>query len=284
MHSFASALLLLFLTMIGLIAPSMGALVDSVSTFVINADTKDTVSAKMINSDGISVGCKFQYDTSASLTNAEPKQFLPVEDLLVLINDKYKCLSRTYGIFEYQVCLGARIAQRADNGEAYSLGEFQKSTPKGIEHFGEGSFCEASKTKRKSIVQFTCAQQAGIVSLDEPAVCSYEITIGVPEVCGHPKFSVKSKQESWLLEISETDDGAVICHAYNNGFDSIGTTTFSSFSLTLTNSEYTLQQYAVRSQNRKNVPAENLKLFSSPPRIESNSGGVQATYVKLVAQ
>jgi len=255
----------------------------SVSTFVLHPNVQDVVTVSIVNSDGISVDCKLEYDTST--VSDTKKEHAPVDQLLKTLNKKYGCLPYTAGIFKYEICLGERIDQIADNGDRYSLGKFSAFEEgfKSVQVYKDGTFCEVAHTARKSVIEFSCADPARVMTLDEHATCQYRIIVGVPEVCGHPGFSVVSKLESWLLEISETDSGAMICQAYNNGFDVVGTVSFSKFSLELKDPSLDLSKYIVRKKNRKVVAAESLTVQTSPPKVKIQERA-QIDYAKIVAE
>jgi len=272
-----------FLCVLVLFGSSYGALQSSVSTFVLVGNSKEVISAKLTTSDGIPVECSLEYDTS--VVSDTTKQYPPVATVVAEMNKKYGCLERPMGIFTYKVCLGDRIDQIADNGDRYSLGVYERldTAGQGAQFYVEGTFCDAAHTSRKTTVEFTCAAKGYIMELHEPSVCSYKIIIGAPEVCGHPMFSVTSQLESWLLEVAETDDGAVVCQAYNNGFDVVGTTSFSKFSLSFSDRALSLLKYAVRQKNRVAVADSDLQIDVSPARVKTRSMQ-QVDYAKIVAQ
>jgi len=253
----------------------------SVSTFVIQPNSQETVTVGMVNSDGNSVGCKLEYDTSA-VSNSE-KKYEPADKLIKQITKKYNCLSTNLGIFTYSVCLGSKIEQKADNGDSYILGQFSnvEESHKPVQQYTEGTYCEAARASRRTVVEFACSEQARVMSIDENAVCQYRIIVGVPEVCGHPGFSAVSKLESWLVEISETDTGEMICQAYNNGYDVIATTTFSKFSLSFTSANNHLAKYVVRRKNRQ--PVDGVSVEMSPARVTVQER-TQVDYAKIVAE
>jgi len=262
---------------------ALPSILPSVSTFVVPANVQESISVSMVNSDGITVGCKLDYDTS-TLSGEESKKFEPVEKLISQITKKYGCLTRSMSIFTYTVCLGDKVEQTADNGDTYSLGKYTASEgSKSLQQYNDGTFCEAAHSARKSVVEFACAEsKARIVSIEESAVCQYRITVGAPEVCGHPGFSVVSKVESWLLEISETDTGEMICQAYNNGFDVIGNVQFSKFSLACTGGATDdLAKVVIRRKNRQPVARDALRIDGARVATQER---MQIEYAKIVAE
>lgn len=256
-----------------------------VQTFVIDSGSKDTKTVHLIG-EAVSTSCEFKYDTSVQDTSSKKKDYTPAATLLAQMSKKYGCLQYNHDIFKYQVCLGDEITQSA-NEEKYSLGKYEKSTEghSSNQLFTKGSFCEVAHTDRKTIVEFACADKASVQSISEHAVCQYKIIVGVPEVCGHPQFvpTSSAKEEAWVLEISETDEGAVICQAYNNGYDAMSSVKFSVFSLSITTEDYALVKHVVREKNRKDVSTSVLQKSSSPAGISIRSPQ-QVDYAKIVAE
>jgi len=254
-----------------------------VSTFVLQPNVQESIAVGLVTSDGITLDCKLDYDTS-TVSDAK-KVYEPVNQLLKKMNTKYGCLPYTAGIFQYEICLGDRIDQVADNGDRYSLGKFIAFEDgfKSVQLYKDGTFCEAAHAARKSVVEFSCSDKARVMSIDEHATCQYRVLVGVPEVCGHPGFSSVSKLESWLLEIFETDTGEIICQAYNNGFDVVGTASFSQFSLALSNPSFALTKHTVRRKNRRVADEDNLIIDVSPARVQTQER-MQIDYAKIVAE
>jgi len=203
------------------------------------------------------------------------------------INSKYGCVSYTEGIFTYKVCLGESIQQIADSGDTYSLGSIDRIVDgtRAVQTYKDGTMCEAAHANRKSTIEFTCGEhkEARVLGINEHSVCQYRFTIGVREVCGHPQFATVSKVESWLLELAEADDGSVICQTYNNGFDVVGSTTFSKFSLAFTSSSLELAQHVVRQKNRRAVADADLHTQASPGLVATQKS-TQIDFAKIVGK
>lgn len=254
----------------------------SVSTFIISPNFKESISVKLEDTYGVTVGCKLDYDTSAASDTT--KKFLPAKELVEQITTKYDCLTLGMGIFKYKICLGKNIDQIADNGDTYSLGKYEGMTEgtKATQSYSDGTFCQPVQAPRRSVVEFTCAERkAQVMSIDEPSTCVYRIILGVPEVCGHPQFQAVSKVESWVLEVQESNAGEFVCQAYNNGFDVIGTTAFTKFALAFTNNDITVTKHTVRGKNRVQVDESSLDVTDSGVSVNER---VQIDYAKIVAE
>jgi hypothetical protein len=264
-----------------LLGHSWAALSPSVSTFIINPNFKDTISVQLEDTYGTTVGCKLDYDTSA--TTDSSKKYSPASEVVDQITKKYDCLTLGMGIFKYKVCLGKSVDQVADNGDTYSLGKYEGKNDgsKPTQAYSDGTFCQPAQAARRSVVEFSCSERKPqIMSIDEPSTCVYRIIIGVPEVCGHPQFQAVSKVESWVLEVQESNAGEFICQAYNNGYDVIGTTSFTKFVLAFTN-DLTLTKHTVRGKNRRTVDEESINVADTGISINDR---VQIDYAKIVAE
>jgi len=255
------------------------AIPSSVSTFVIDVNAKQTHSVNLVTAAGTSIGCKLEYDTSLS---GPAKTFLSASEVVEKIN-QHGCLSIAQGIFTFKVCPGDKIEQSA-NGDTYSLGKYSGLSVgvKTYQEYEDGTFCDAAHASRRSIVEFVCVMGKPLVlSIEEWSVCRYRIVIGTQEVCGHPQFAAVEKVESWVLELVETDEGAVMCQAYNNGFDVVGSISFNKFSLALTNTNMVLTKYVVRYDNRKII--NNVKVDASPARVQLQTR-TSVDFAKIVAE
>jgi hypothetical protein len=247
-----SQLLLILFVTIGCILAELQA---HVSTFVIDAGSKNEVTAEL-SGESVSAICKLEYDTNIAKQKDETKEWPPAITLIDQMSKKYGCMVYEEGMFKYEVCLGEDIRQTATNDDRYSLGKYEKVV-EGFTYtqtYTKGTYCEAAHTDRKSVVEFVCGEQVHVNSVAEHAVCQYRIILAVPEVCGHPQFSgTINKPETWVLELSETDEGAVMCQAYNNGLDTVGTLTFQTFTLSIDTTGYSLSSYVVRNMGRKHA-------------------------------
>lgn len=258
---------------------------NSVSAFMISHDSRDKVTVQL-EGEAIFATCRLDYDTSLEAKKEQKIEYLPATTVIEQMTKKYGCLPYNHGIFTYEICLGERVAQRADNGDVYTLGVYDAHADSSLhtQSYIKGTFCEAAHTDRKTIVEFVCADKVQVQQITEPAVCQYKITLGVPEVCGHPEFTASTSQvEAWVLEISETDEGSVICQAYNNGLYAMGTLTFSTFSLTVTSADYTLVKSIVRNDNRKITDKKAVQEVESPPGVFLRSKQ-QVDYAKIVVK
>jgi len=275
---------LLCLWVLMLVGASFAVLSPAVSTFVIGANSEQSFSVELKDAYGVTISCTLDYDTST--TSESTKKHPPVAALIDEITQKYGCLSMNVGIFKYKVCLGKNIEQTTDNGDNYSLGKFEglHDEAKPSQTYSEGDYCDPAHAKRRTSVEFSCTEgRPQIMSIDEPSVCVYRIIIGVPEVCGHPKFNYVSKLESWVLELAETSEGEFVCQTYNNGFDVIGTNSFAKFSLAFKNADLTLTKHVVRRKNRKVVEDDILRVGTSPASVALVSRS-QIDYAKIVAE
>lgn len=254
-----------------------------VKTFIIESGSSNTISVKL-EGEAISTGCEFKYDTSAG-DDKTKKDYTPAPALISQMSKKYGCLSYKHDIFTYEICLEGEIHQRA-NTDDNSLGKYEKLNEGYTfsQSYVKGTFCEVAHIDRKSVIEFTCADRPNVVSISEPQTCQYKIIIGVPDVCGHPQFQAVSgtKAEAWVLEVSETDEGSIICQVYNNGLDQIDQTTFSSFQLSLTTGDYDLVKHSIR-RNRKLVDSTSFTKTTSPAGI-SIIKPQQIDFAKIVAE
>lgn len=255
-----------------------------VQTFVIDGGAASTIAVKL-EGDAIITSCELKFDTSVA-TVEKKKDYILAPTLIAQMSAKYGCLEYKQDIFTYNVCLEGEISQSADNNEKYSLGKYEelKQGHAFNQVYTKGTFCEVAHIERKSLVEFTCADSVSVITISENSKCQYRVTIGTPDVCGHPQFVITStKAESWVLEISETDEGTVMCQAYNNGYDNIGTITFSIFDLSLSTGSYDLIKQTVRSKNRQLVDNAVIEETVSPARV-SITKPQQIDYAKIVAE
>lgn len=263
---------------------SQSALQTHVSTFVIEPGTKNKISVQLV-AESVSATCKLEYDTTVVEEKTITKDWTPADILIGQISRKYKCLDTSVGQFSYEICLGDEIKQKEVH-DAYSLGKYEKVIEGAAytQLYTKGTFCDASHSERKSVVEFACANTASIMNFFENAVCQYRFIVGVPEVCGHPQFSRSdNKPETWVLELTETDEGGVICQAYNNGYDSIGTLTFQAFDLSISTADYSLTNYVFRDNKRKAVANVDLQRQKSPAGVAIRKRE-QLDYAKIVAE
>jgi len=241
---------------------------------VITDGSNGATSAFWLNNANEKITCEFTYDSQQRAEKPVAKE-VNVYTLITQITKKYQCLNYRSGIFQYEVCLGGEIKQSANN-EHYSLGRYEKfvegvKTPQQL-YLG-GTNCDAAgNAPRESIVEFTCSQEARVVGISEPSTCKYTVTVGVPEVCGHSAFVASTASfETWVLEVSEMEDGGYICQVFNNGFDAQDTVPFSTFKLGFKNSELTLSDSLARTANRRLIDKSLLVSEDTPPSIQSAS-------------
>jgi len=217
------------------------------------------------------VECKFDYDTNAHDKPSKTVNILSVAEIMTQIS-KYGCLVFNKDIFHFEVCLGDEIKQSA-NDEYYTLGKYEKYTEglKVQQLYTGGTLCDATRLPRKSNVEFTCRDdKPQVVSVDEYQTCQYKIVVGIPDVCGHPSFMEKfSEVETWVLELSETDEGEFICQVYNNGLDILDSNHFSEFKLEFTSKHLSLSSYGMRRANRAKVDEHNIKTQTTPPSLQA---------------
>eukprot|EP00026_Physarum_polycephalum_P014696 Phypoly_transcript_15242.p1 GENE.Phypoly_transcript_15242~~Phypoly_transcript_15242.p1 ORF type:complete len:287 (+),score=33.54 Phypoly_transcript_15242:69-929(+) len=278
-------LLIVVLFVVGLTGAPVSNLPAHVSTFVVAPGTKERFSVQL-DAASVSATCKLEYDTSVLEETETGKTWPSADKVLDQMNRQYGCIRHEAGAFIYEVCLGEEVRQVANNGDVYTLGKYDRVVEGSsyTQLYTKGTFCEAAHTDRKVILEFTCADEAAVNSVSEHALCQYRIVVGAPEVCGHPQFSgVTSKAETWVLELTETDEGSVICQAYNNGLDAVGTTNFQAFTLSIDSPNYSMTNYVIRNKGRKAAPESELIKKLAPASLSIRKR-MQIDYAKIVAE
>lgn len=74
-----------------------------------------------------------------------------------------------------------------------------------------------------------------------------------------------------------------MCQAYNNGYDSTSSVTFSSFQLSLTTGAYDLVKHTMRTRNRKQVESSAIRKVTSPASVAITKPQ-QIDYAKIVVE
>eukprot|EP01114_Cavostelium_apophysatum_P022669 TRINITY_DN827_c0_g1_i1.p1 TRINITY_DN827_c0_g1~~TRINITY_DN827_c0_g1_i1.p1 ORF type:complete len:306 (-),score=34.82 TRINITY_DN827_c0_g1_i1:1558-2424(-) len=238
-----------------------------IRTFFVQEDERSSYSVGDPDSDQ----CTFTFSTRTPTESEEKKNTQDPEDFIktVMENNADLCLQGERSGWHFKVCLGKGIVQTLPGSEVkHSLGEFkniQKKNGEVIQSYEGGDPSDCGDKARSSAVKFACAATPGVYHVNEPQVCFYELTIGLPEICAHPDFTVLSTSNSgtteqpWLLELVKFEgSGAVQCTARHSGYGNWDERAFATASLVLkTTGEGTLETEA-REHDRAVIPAKSL--------------------------
>lgn len=137
--------------------------------------------------------------------------------------------------YTQDVCIRKSVKQ-SHGADIYTLGNYASTDmATSIDHFNQGTQCiiQGKPSQPREVdVKYACnsapSAQTVIHAIEEPKPCTYSVVIATPLVCSDPSFTVvvagapvavaevaekTDGHEDWLLSISETIDGRLVCVA-----------------------------------------------------------------------
>jgi hypothetical protein len=222
----------------------------NMAAFFVGPTETSSVTAILEQPEEDTIKCIFEYSTFPAEKKTEQVDKRTPQQILNKYITEAPCLRLTkeHG---YEVCIGQTIKQsvggfQQSNALIMSLGTFAKwENTEQRYTSGDTTGCPGSKA-RSAVVAFVCASELRFLDVTEPTVCSYRLTIGVPEVCGNPLFSAPPiNSETWFMEISRLQeaDGLVTCTVYAAGFGQpspVDSNLITDFSLRVEQGDYIL--------------------------------------------
>jgi len=220
--------------------------------------------------------------------------------VVLQIGVKYsgQCRESLHSGGNYEVCVSKQVRQVNPNQRtiSFELGKFVSVEGEGSfvkQHYGNGALCPPSNNERKTSVTFACAPELQLLAIREPAICEYEIVLGVPDVCGHPKFlqvvqqNSPSKDQTWFLEIVEIA-GGTSCSISHNGYGSFDAIYVESFSLEFDPSPIGQIEAKAYSIDRRELSSGEIQITSNglktTSQFDHNVRYVQIRYEELPTQ
>eukprot|EP00455_Lapot_gusevi_P012519 TRINITY_DN1595_c0_g1_i1.p1 TRINITY_DN1595_c0_g1~~TRINITY_DN1595_c0_g1_i1.p1 ORF type:complete len:224 (-),score=41.27 TRINITY_DN1595_c0_g1_i1:27-698(-) len=204
------------------------------------------------------------------------------------------CSSMPADFWVYEICMEGAFKQSHGN-DIYDLGHYAgfRSDLLTIE-YDKGTPCvgKPGNPPRKTSVKLVCLKSLGptemirLISVEEPAMCEYRVTVASTAVCGDPDFPeitapppvssnevvVDDGHEDWYLQISESNDRRLICSVYSLEYRPSGSAlNFGQFSLQISSPSLNSNRplpFVARHPGR---------VALSPKEITASKDGVQNT-------
>lgn len=166
-----------------------------------------------------SISSKAQENLLASTSEKERKEAIVQEAL------DGTCIEASAGWWTYEICYKKEVRQFHEETDGkrssdWSMGvyvpeEQTADTPYSgtdiIQYFAGGQHCDENGELRRSKVLFACcpkseSKQPSVEKVEEPALCSYAITVCIPDLCETaPEETALSREQEKYVQACEQE-------------------------------------------------------------------------------